>query len=211
MKVTKYAHACVVLEEQGKKLVIDPGEFTPDFGSLDNIAAVVVTHVHADHWSADHLDRIFAANPGIPFFTTSEVAEQVSYAATKVVTAGEQAAVGPFTLRFGGEMHATIHESMAVPHNTTVFVNDAFYYPGDSYVLPDKPVTLLALPANAPWSKAAESMDYLAAIKPARCIPTHNGLLSKEGNAVYGFWLSKACKDNGVTFEPLQPGETTDL
>jgi L-ascorbate metabolism protein UlaG (beta-lactamase superfamily) len=191
--------------------VIDPGEFTADFGPLDNIAAVVVTHVHADHWSASNLDRIFAANPDATLFTTKEVAEQTTHPRAAVATAGEQTTVGPFTLRFGGDMHATIHDSMAVPHNTTVFVNDVFYYPGDSYVLPDKPVTILALPANAPWMKVAESMDYVAAVKPARCIPTHNGLLSEQGDAVYGFWLSKACKDKGITFEPLQPGESIGL
>jgi L-ascorbate metabolism protein UlaG (beta-lactamase superfamily) len=34
MKLTKYTHACIVLEEQGEKLVIDPGGFTPEFGDV---------------------------------------------------------------------------------------------------------------------------------------------------------------------------------
>jgi L-ascorbate metabolism protein UlaG (beta-lactamase superfamily) len=35
MKLTKFQHACIVLEERGKKLIIDPGDSTPGFGNLE--------------------------------------------------------------------------------------------------------------------------------------------------------------------------------
>jgi L-ascorbate metabolism protein UlaG (beta-lactamase superfamily) len=211
MKLTKYAHACVVLEEQGKKVVIDPGEWTPEFGDASNVAAVVVTHVHQDHFSPKNLEAIIAANPDVPVFTTTEVAEQFKQPNVKVVQAGQSETVEPFTLRFGGEMHAAIHEYVPVPHNTSVFVNDAFYYPGDSYTMPDKPVKVLAVPANAPWMKVADSMDFIAKIKPERCFLVHDELLSDRGRMVYGFGLSKACEENGVELQQLAPGESLDI
>jgi L-ascorbate metabolism protein UlaG (beta-lactamase superfamily) len=211
MKLTKYEHACVVLEEQGGKLVIDPGGFTAEFGGVENIAAVVVTHVHPDHYNPEHLERIFGANPDVQVFTTQEVADQLGAPNVKVVRKGEEVTAGPFTMRFGGELHELIHESMPRPHNISVFVNNVFYYPGDSYTLPDKPVNVLAVPANAPWMKIADSIDYIATVRPERCFPTHNGLLSENGQAVYGFGLKKACEANSVSFEPLMPGESIEL
>ncbi|HJQ08806.1 MAG TPA: MBL fold metallo-hydrolase [Candidatus Saccharimonadales bacterium] len=210
MKVTKYEHACVVLEEQGKKLVIDPGGFTSTFGDASNIAAVVVTHVHPDHFDISHLSIILDKNPDAPVFTTQEVAEQLKYPNTKVSKQGISVIVGPFKLDFYGEKHALIHEKLPCPHNTAVLVNDTFYYPGDSFTKLDKPVQLLAVPANAPWAKIAETIDYLAAVKPLQCFPTHNGLLSPAGHAIYNGGISFACETNGIGFTYLKPGESID-
>ena len=209
MKLTKYGHACVVLEEQGKKLVIDPGVFTDDFGGLDGIVAVVVTHVHPDHFNPQHLDAIFAANPDAKLFSVQEVAEQ--YAKAAAVHSGQQEASGPFALRFSGEMHELIHDSLPRPHNTAVTVNDAFFYPGDSYTLPDAPVRVLAVPANAPWMKIADSIDYIAHVKPERCLPTHNGLLSEAGHTIYNGGLKRGADAAGAEFVFLRPGESLDI
>jgi len=211
MKLTKYTHACIVLEEQGKKLVIDPGTFTKDLDDLNNVTAVVVTHVHSDHFEPKWLDDITLHNPGVQIFSTSDVASAYQQPHLAIVGAGQQVTVGPFRLAFYGEQHALIHESLPRPQNIGVLVNDTFFYPGDSYTKPDKPVELLAVPANAPWMRVGESMDYIAELKPKQCIPTHDGLLSETGHAVYYASLSKACDDNGATFTPLAPGESVDL
>lgn len=211
MKLTKYAHACIVLEEQGRKLIIDPGGFTEDIGDVKSAMAVVVTHMHGDHFNPDHLDAIVAANPDVQLFSTSEVAAKYNKIAVKVVKAGDTATVGPFSLRFGGSMHADIHSTMPTPENTTLLVNDSFYYTGDSYVEPDKPVTVLAVTANAPWMKVGDSIDFIAKVKPKQCIPTHDGLLSEVGHMVYYGGLQAACENNGVTFVPLAPGESIEI
>src|SRR3954471_7560361 len=103
MKLTKYEHACVVLEEQGKRLIIDPGEFTAAFGGTDNVVAVVVTHIHGDHFSQEHLDAIVAANPEVIVFTTPEVAQHWADPHATSVKAGDEQPVGLFNLRFYGE------------------------------------------------------------------------------------------------------------
>lgn len=51
MRLTKLEHAAVLIEEDGARLVIDPGSFTrPVEGTADTVA-VVLTHEHADHWT----------------------------------------------------------------------------------------------------------------------------------------------------------------
>src|SRR4051812_49059415 len=100
MNITKYEHACVVIEEQGKKLVIDPGEFTTSLADFSNITAVVVTHMHGDHLDPVKLRTIFLANPEARFFGTAEVAKEVPDIPFTAVTGGAAETIAPFKLAF---------------------------------------------------------------------------------------------------------------
>lgn len=211
MKITKYGHACVVVEEQGKKLVIDPGNFTLDFGDVGDIVAVVITHQHPDHFYPQHLETIVAANPDVQIFVPGDVAAQFTDLHARLARGGEQAAAAPFTLRFLGEDHATIHPDIPTINNIGVMVNDKLFYPGDSFTKPDRVPELLALPINAPWLKSSETIDYLAAVKPRQCFPTHNGLLSDAGHGIYNGLASRFCEQLGIGFSNLKSGESIEI
>lgn len=209
MKITKHEHAHLVIEEQGQKLIIDPGMLSSDLGDTSNVTAVVVTHDHADHLSVDNLRSILAASPQAKIFTTPEVASQFPEAT--VVANGEQIDIGAFSLVFYGGSHAPIHEIVTVPHNIGVMVNNLLFYPGDALTIPTQHVQILAAPGNAPWASVGQVMDYIAAVKPAVCFPTHNGLLSEVGHDVYNFHLGNGCKNSGTEFRYLQVGESIEL
>jgi len=211
MKLTKYEHACVVLEEQGKKLVIDPGGFTKDFGDTSDIVAVVITHVHGDHLSTEHLQKIIAANPEVKVFTTPEVATDLSDSHVSIVKAGDEQSVGPFTFRFYGELHQSIHPEWPQNQNTGVMVNDKFYYPGDSFTMPDRKVELLAVPAGAPWLKTGESLDFIKAVQPSQFFRTHDGLWNEKGLATIDKWFSDASEKFGPKYMPLDVGESLEF
>lgn len=211
MKITKYEHACLVLEEQGKKLVIDPGAFTKSFGPADNVAAVVVTHVHPDHFDPGHLCKILDSNPDVTIFTTSDVAEQFQKPNVSVVREGDKFEAGPFRLEFNGTHHAVIHPDWPYPQNVGVRVNSKFYYPGDSFTPPNGDVETLAVPANAPWMKVSEAIDFVAKVKPKQCFPTHNGLLAEAGLATYNKWLNEICQKEGIGLTYLKPGESLEV
>jgi L-ascorbate metabolism protein UlaG (beta-lactamase superfamily) len=212
MKITKYGHACVVLQEQGKKLVIDPGSWTEGLGSLDAIAAVVITHNHGDHLRIEHLNAIVQQNPGVQIFGPQEVVNDAAKNNIQVnkVISGFTATVGPFTIRFYGDMHAVIHQSFPpVPHNVGVLVNDTFYYPGDSFTVPDgAPVKTLAVPASAPWMKIAEAVDFIAMVQPQVCFSTHNALLSDIGQQLTDSWFKRTCDTLHAEYYSLKPGES---
>ena len=53
MKLTKFTHACVRLEKDGRVLVIDPGHFSETEEALAGAEAVLITHEHADHMDVD--------------------------------------------------------------------------------------------------------------------------------------------------------------
>ena len=213
MKITKYEHACLVLEEQGKKLVIDPGSFVQTkLNSLKDVVGIVITHVHGDHLDKDHIKEIFDNNPDIPIFATQEVADEIKDFKVTVVTGGDTGDCGPFKLRFFGGQHAIIHSSLPTNQNVGVLVNDSFYYPGDSFTIPDgAKVQTLAIPTSAPWLKMGEVIDFLLAIKPSKVFPTHNGLNSELAEGMFDSRLGTIAKDQNADYHYLAIGDSIEV
>ncbi|MFZ1258600.1 MAG: MBL fold metallo-hydrolase [Candidatus Saccharimonas sp.] len=200
MQIKKYEHACFVATKNGQSIVIDPGSLSPDFVAPENIAAVVVTHLHADHWSADHL----LAMPHAPIYAPEDAAAAIREAGVEatVVKQGDTVTAGEFTLTFTGGDHALIHPDTPMCKNVGVLIdNGELYYPGDSFALPGAPVKTLALPIAAPWMKTAEAMDFLTAVKPERAFPTHDAVLSDAGKQFVDGWISIAAEKAGVVYE----------
>jgi L-ascorbate metabolism protein UlaG (beta-lactamase superfamily) len=212
MKLTKLEHAALIVDVAGRRLIIDPGSFTTALTDTANTDAVVITHEHPDHWTAEQLDRILKLSPDAMIFGPAGVAAAAASYPVTVVADGDSVGVGPFRLRFFGREHAVIHESIPVIDNVGVLVNDEVYYGGDSFTIPaDIQVNTLAVPANAPWLKISEVIDYVLAIKPRRSFPTHEMLLSQAGKDLSYTRIRFATEQNGGAFFPLAPNESLDL
>jgi L-ascorbate metabolism protein UlaG (beta-lactamase superfamily) len=211
MQITKYEHACFVASIADKKLVVDPGSFTVPLPDSNGVVAVVVTHEHADHWTPEHLQRIFEASPDVKFFGPAGVAAAASDFDFTVVKDGDRIEVAPFTLQFFGEKHAQIHSSIPLVDNVGVLINDQVYYGGDSFTQGPVGVDLLAVPASAPWLKIGEVMDYLAVAKPKRSFPVHEMINSVIGNQMANDRIQAVTEAGGGEFFGLTPGQTVDL
>lgn len=215
MKLTKLEHAALILELSGHKLYIDPGAFTAALTDTVGAIGIVITHEHADHWTPEQLRRVLEMCPAVPIYAPAGVAAavaRVSDAEVTVVRGGDAVDVGPFTLRFFGDRHAVIHESIPVVDNVGVLVNDELYYGGDSFTVPEGvAVATLAVPAGAPWLKIGEVIDYVLAVKPRRSFPTHEMLLSRLGKDLSNDRIKAATEQVGGEFFPLEPGESLEL
>lgn len=65
MKLTKLEHSGLLIEENGVRIVCDPVEFEYKLPELNNIAAIIITHKHNDHYQPEILQRIVADNPDV--------------------------------------------------------------------------------------------------------------------------------------------------
>jgi L-ascorbate metabolism protein UlaG (beta-lactamase superfamily) len=212
MRLTKFEHAALQLEQDGRKLFIDPGSFTSPLTDTANAVAVVITHEHPDHWTPEQLHRVLDLSPDATIYGPEGVAAAAGDLDITVVRPGDTIEIEPFTLRFFGGRHAVIHESIPVVDNVGVLVNDLLYYAGDSFAIPEGvEVEVLAAPAGAPWMKIAETMDYVLAVKPKRAFPIHEMVLSRAGKDMANGRLTWATEQNGGTFFPLEPGDTLEL
>lgn len=212
MRVTKHEHAALRIRDSGKTLVIDPGSFTDPLHDDSGVVAVVLTHEHPDHWTPEHLRRILARAPHVRLFGPQGLADAAAGFDVTVVSPGDRVTVGPFGLEFFGGRHAVIHESVPVIDNVGVLVNDRFYYPGDSYAVPEgREIKLLAAPVGAPWLKIGEAMDFVLAVAPRLCFGTHDMTLSVLGRTMGRQRLRWATEQGGGEFLELDPGMNVDV
>ena len=208
MKVTKLEHACLVIEEQGQTVIVDPGFYTRPMTDTKNVKAIIITHMHDDHCFEEQIDRILKGNPDAQIFGTDEVVKRISPRAATAVHHGDFYQIDSFTLEFFGDMHAEIHRSIPLIQNCGVMINDFLYYPGDSFTRPDRNVELLACPSSAPWAKVSEMIDFVNDVKPKRCFPTHNVHLSELGHQMYNGRIKAATESHSGEFSFIEAGES---
>ncbi len=198
-----------MVEEDSDRLVIDPGVFSKSFIDYQNIKAVVVTHVHQDHFDPVHLNKIISANPNVEVYSTEQVAKEFNSSKVKIVTGGDNVAAGPFNLEFFGGQHELFQDTQ----NVGILVNGSLYYPGDSYskLTTSSQLSILATPASAPWLRVTEAADFIKACKAQKVFPSHNALLSEIGESIQYGILSGAAKEAGSDWQVLKTGETLEL
>lgn len=210
MKISKFEHALLVIEVEDSELVIDPGSYST-LPRLQNVAAVVLTHLHDDHSFAPHVKAIKEQFPMASVFGTQEVANKLEDLDVKVVFHGDRHQAGPFTLDFFGDLHQVIHRSIPLVQNVGVMVNSTLYYPGDSYTIPEQRVEILACPSSAPWLRISDVIDFLDQVKPISCFPTHNALLSEQGHNLQNGRIKEIVEKHGGSFRYLTVGEAWDI
>lgn len=211
MNLTKWEHACMVLERNGQTLVIDPGGWTTPLTEVRDVVGVVITHEHSDHWTPEQLERILEFSPDAKILGTPATASAAAQHGITVeaVHPGESVTVGQFELRFFGGRHAIIHSSIPQIDNVGVLVNERFYYAGDSFSAPEGiDVDLLAAPSAAPWMRLAESMDFVIEVKPHRVMAVHDAILSRAGKDLSNGRLEWAVQQVGGEFVVMEPGDT---
>jgi len=208
MRITKIGHSCLLVEEGGATILIDPGSYSTGQDDVRGIDAILITHEHQDHVSLDSLKKVLANNPGAQIFTNSAVGKMLADAgiAYTKLEDGEETKVKGVSIKGFGKEHAALHESIPVAHNVGYFVADRFFYPGDSFYIPAQPVDILAMPAAAPWMKISEGVAYATAVKPRLCFPVHDGML-REGRLGLTYALpERILPPLGITFIPLAAG-----
>lgn len=211
MKLTKYEHACFTVEKDGQIVIVDPGVFSSTLPELHNVAGIVITHQHEDHFDPDVLAAIYNNNPDSVLVSLQSIIEKMPDHPSRAVSAGDTIKIGPFLLSFFGEKHAEIHSSIPLVDNVGVLIDDTLYYPGDSFTRPQIPVTILALPASGPWFKTSDAIDFLLDVKPARAFATHNIHNSEPGQTLFNRIIGGFTDRAGTEYAALDIGQSIEI
>ncbi|MBF6277848.1 MULTISPECIES: MBL fold metallo-hydrolase [Nocardia] len=211
MQLTKYAHACVALEKDGSRIVLDPGTFTPDAkAAVTGAAAVLITHEHFDHFDDSLLAAALDDDPELRIFGPRAVLDKLGShgGRVQILTTGDDLSVGGFTVGVHGDRHATIHADIPCVDNLGYLIDETLFHPGDAYFVPEAPLDTLLLPTSGPWTKLGEAADYLRAVKPRRVIQIHELMLSELGQTSTRTLLAGL---TGIEITVLPPGQSIDL
>jgi L-ascorbate metabolism protein UlaG (beta-lactamase superfamily) len=184
MKLTKFAHACVLAEDEQHTALFDPGEFAWGSGklsltSLPKLDYVLITHEHFDHFSEPFVKAIHARFPDVMFFSTqSVVATLKGWGIEKALSLSHE----------NVELQSLNHESMEplspAPQvqNVATHYKDIISHPGDSHHL-TKSHDVLFLPVSGPWGATIDAIRMAVKLKPKTIVPVHDWMWNDQWRA----------------------------
>jgi L-ascorbate metabolism protein UlaG (beta-lactamase superfamily) len=105
MKVTKFTHACVQIETNGKTILIDGGAYSSEEEKADWIAPdfVFVTHKHGDHFAEEDIQKMKKDNT--IFFATQETANAYPNTTFEIVKEGDKIDLGEIKVEITKAIH----------------------------------------------------------------------------------------------------------
>ncbi len=209
MKITKFGHACLLIEEGEARILIDPGAFSKDVVA-ENLNAILITHNHQDHLDIDLLKSILSKNAAVQVITVAEVGASLEEAGVAFATIedGEELMVAGVSVRSFGKHHSYIYGETPKCQNTGFMIANRLYHPGDSLHQPEVPVEILALPVAGPWMRISEAIDYAKAVKPKAVIPIHDWFIRPEVTAMFRSFPKNFLENEGIEFRAIDDGST---
>jgi L-ascorbate metabolism protein UlaG (beta-lactamase superfamily) len=215
MKITKYNHACILIEENGKKLLFDPGVFTfsenfqsKNIGAVD---AIVLTHAHQDHTAPDNLKAFLSLGPATVIGGPEIVSELTKEGVTvQTIAPGSEQEIAGFTI----ESFPVTHGPMPVPpaENFAYFINSRLLHPGDSFVTHGLPQPeILALPTQGPWTRLVDVVEFAKTLKPRVALAIHNAAYTPDFGQMMDGYLEQIFRGAGIEFKSLKSGESLEV
>lgn len=203
--VTKLVHACLLVEVDGARILIDPGVFTWnderfDLSMVEGLDRILITHEHADHVNFDLVAALLERSNDAQIETTASL--QALLAEHNVSSTTSE------TPQF-----AAPHERVPAgpgPENTGFHVEGVLSHPGDSHSFVET-MPILAMPFAAPWGSLVGGVDRTRLVQPKYVIPIHDWILNEGGrDFMYGL-ASSSLSDHGIELVHLRDFETVTL
>ena len=213
MRLTKFGHSCLLVEQGPARMLLDPGTLSGGFERLEGLTAVLFTHQHADHLDAERLQGLLDRNPGVRLVSDEGSAKPLGEAGAEVeaVHGGDELEVGGVGVRVAGRDHAVIHPDIPVVPNVGYLIGGRLFHPGDAFTLPGQPIEVLAVPAGAPWLKVSEPIDYLRRVRPKVAVPVHEKVLSPVGMSIHYRQLEQLGTRGTTTLRVMDDGKPVQL
>jgi len=209
MKITKFVHACILVETPEMAVLFDPGIYSFESPALDiqalpTIKYVVITHEHADHFHLPFLEAVLKNSPGPTVITTKSLASQLE---GKISAKISTEPLGNF------EFFASPHESIPTgpaPENIGVHFDGVFTHPGDCQTFHETKA-VLAMPMTAPWGSISAAVSKIIELKPKVVIPIHDWHWRPE--ALSGMYerLRELLQNEGIDFKIPADGEPIEV
>jgi L-ascorbate metabolism protein UlaG (beta-lactamase superfamily) len=189
--ITKLAHACLLVEANGKRTLLDPGIFTAqddrfDVSMVEGVDRILITHEHADHVNANLVRSILERSNDAEVETTVSLQAILASDGIDAVTSGTPQFAAP-------------HERIPIgpgPQNTGFHVEGVLSHPGDCHSFVES-MPILAMPFSAPWGSLVSGVDRTRLVGPRYVIPIHDWFLSNGGkDFMYGLATAGFASDD---------------
>ncbi len=211
MRVTKYGHSCLLIEEARMRVLIDPGAFSSGFENLTELDALLITHQHQDHLVPEHIKALLRKNNEVKIYADEGSAAILAEEGVEAqgVHEGDRLDIAGVGVEVFGRDHAVIHPKIPITSNVGYLVAGRLFHPGDSHMAPGQPVEVLALPLVAPWTNIEQTIDYALAVRPKLIFPIHDAITGKP--EIYEGMVVQLAEPAGIDYQPLRPGQSIEI
>ncbi len=205
MRITRFTQSCLLIEEGGSRIVIDPSgeEVSNDFGKLD---AILYTHEHGDHFDPQLTKKFM--EQGIPVYANASTSKLIE-GRPNVVQDGQEFKAGNFQIKVIELPHCPMPNGSAGPENVGYLINQKLFHPGDGKDLTGLQVDYLAVPITGPDVSMRDAFDFLRQVKAKVGIPIHYDKLGAKPDVYKTF--AGYFPEFKFTIHPLAHGESLDI
>lgn len=175
MKVTKYPQSCLIIEQQGKRIVIDPGALVSGKFSASDllpVEAILITHEHEDHADPD-LIRGLVGDSNVPVIANESTKQLFGDLVTQVVADNEEFEIAGMKVVARELPHCLMVDGSAGPQNTGYVIDEVFFHAGDGVKLDNLRVPSAAIPIAGPDISARDVFDFIKQLKCQTVVPIH--------------------------------------
>ena len=209
MKISKHIHSCLLIEDQGKVVLVDPGNYSYDTHALDvntlqRLDAIVITHEHADHMYIPWIKEILQKFPNTPIYTTASAKKLLEQEGLdNIHTKGNDYIT----------MEPVPHEKIwfgPAAENVLATLFGTFATPGDSHTFTTK-ADIVALPVTAPWGSTTRAVELAMELQPKVIIPIHDWHWRDEARKGFYQRLKEYFAKNNIDFKAVETGEIVEV
>ena len=207
VKVSKFVHACLLIETPERTAIFDPGSMSEpafDINKLDRLDDIFITHIHGDHFSLPFVKQLVAKFPEVRITSTPEVVEAL---AKEGIKATDQPSEG---VAFFDSPHESVQPLFDPPQEIGIHYLDVLSHPGDSHSFKETKA-ILALPVSAPWGSTIKALNLALELKPKFVLPIHDWHWRDEAREQSYGMFERILGGQGITFYKLQTGQPIEI
>lgn len=203
MKITKFVHSCLLVEEGGRVALFDPGEFSVDAlnaDSLDRLDDIFITHEHFDHFNLELIKRLLVKFPTVKITTNNSIVLKLQEAGIK---ASAEASEG---VAFFDSPHEGHPPMFNPPEEVGIHYLNKLTHPGDSHSFSETK-DILALPVAAPWGSTDRAVQLALELRPKYIVPIHDWHWKDEVREQMYDRLEALFAEANIQFFKMKTGE----
>lgn len=174
MRVTRYPQSCLVLEAEGRQLVIDPGDdflLSHQTAELIGVEAALFTHAHPDHAEPAIAEEL--SQRGVELVGNQTTAQALQGLDLRIVEDGDELELAGFKVKAIELPHCALPDGSAGPQNTGYVIDGSFFHPGDGYELAGLSVAAMALPIQGPDISMRDAFAFARQLGVKQAIAIH--------------------------------------
>lgn len=209
MIIKKYPQSHLVISKEGKKICIDPGNYTFQKGfkieDFKDIDVFLITHQHADHMDHDKISELVTGKLVIGNADVVSKLESLGVKAEEIKD-GESREVEGFNITAYDLPHCLMIDGSEGPPNTGFLIDGVLFHPGDGNELEGLTADKLALPISGPSISFKTAVDFSKQLKATTLIPIHYDAFSTDPD-----FFKQRVESLGFEIIVLKDGEETEI